>query len=67
MATYPIFSAENGERIAINPDHVVSIAEIPAGRVTINLPQGGAVIVQMTLQRVIDRLTDKRDLGPEGR
>jgi uncharacterized protein YlzI (FlbEa/FlbD family) len=62
MATYPIFTTESGEKVAINPDHVVSLAEIPSGRVTICLPEGGAVIVQMTLESVIARLTGARDL-----
>ncbi len=67
MATYPIFTAEGGERIAINPDHVVSLQEIPEGRVTICLPDGGAVTVRLTLESVIARLTGGRDLSPEGR
>jgi hypothetical protein len=63
MATYPIFTTERGERIAINPDCVVSLAEIPSGRVNICLPDAGLVTVKMTLEDVIARLTGARELS----
>jgi hypothetical protein len=56
MADYPIFSEEGGHRIAINPDSVSSIAESAPGRVTIHLPDGGTVIIPMTLESVIAKL-----------
>jgi hypothetical protein len=64
MATYPIFSEEGGHRIAINPDSVSSVAEIAPGRVTIHLPDGGTVIVPMSLETVIARLRGA-DLAPK--
>jgi hypothetical protein len=56
VTTFPIFHEENGQRIAINPSRVVSIVEITPGRVTINLPDAGIVLVAMTLEAVIARL-----------
>ena len=56
MTTFPIFSEESGQRIAINPNRVVSIVEITPGRVTINLPDAGMVLIPMSLERVIARL-----------
>jgi hypothetical protein len=60
MADYPIFSEEGGHRIAINPDSVSSIAESAPGRVTIHLPDGGTVIIPMTLESVIAKLKGGR-------
>jgi hypothetical protein len=40
MANYAIFLDEDGHRIAINPEYVVSIMDIPSKRVRINLPDG---------------------------
>jgi hypothetical protein len=57
MPTYPIFTAEDGDRIAINPDFVVSVAEVQAGRVSIYLPDAGVVTVKMTLEGVIAQLS----------
>ena len=57
MATYPIFSEEGGHRIAINPDSVSSIAEIAPGRVTVHLPDGGTLIIPMSLESMVARLT----------
>jgi hypothetical protein len=56
---------EGGERIAINPDQVVSLAETAAGRVTIYLRDGGPVTVKMSLETIIARLSSVRDLSPE--
>ena len=39
MATYPIFAHENGQRIAVNPDHVVSLTEIGSQRILISFPK----------------------------
>jgi uncharacterized protein YlzI (FlbEa/FlbD family) len=61
MATYAVFQSEDGERVAINPDHVVSIVEITPDHSTIYLRTGGAVTVNMALESVIGRLTGKRD------
>src|SRR5208283_3779375 len=36
MVTYPIFVHEGGQRIAINPDHVVNLTEIEPQRVLIS-------------------------------
>ena len=41
MTTYPIFSQDAGQRIAINPESVVSIIEIEPGRVVVILPDSG--------------------------
>jgi len=38
MATYPIFSQDAGQRIAINLERVASIIEIEPGRVVVILP-----------------------------
>jgi hypothetical protein len=59
MATrYPIFSEQgSGQRIAINPDNVISIVENAPGRVTIYLALGGAVNLDMGLESVIALLT----------
>ncbi len=62
MAVYPIFAQENGERIAINPDHVVSLQEIEPQRVFIALRDGAGVTVEMALESVIARLTGEREL-----
>jgi hypothetical protein len=56
---YPIFSpisSQEGTRVAINPEHVSSLVETGPKRVTINLPDGGAVSVAMSLEQVIARL-----------
>ena len=55
MATrYPIFSEQgSGQRIAINPDNVISIVENAPGRVTIYLALGGAVNLDMSLESVV--------------
>jgi hypothetical protein len=59
MATrYPIFSEQgSGQRIAVNPDNVISIVENAPGRVTIYLALGGAVNLDMSLESVIALLT----------
>jgi hypothetical protein len=57
VANYPIFSEEGGQRIAINPECVVSIVEIAPKRVTINLPDAGTVIIPMSLEDVIAQLS----------
>jgi len=49
MATYPIFAHENGQRIAINPDHVVNLTEIEPQRILISFPNEGSVTVAMGL------------------
>ena len=59
MATYPIFAHENGQRIAINPDHVVNLTEIEPQRILISFPNEGSVTVAMELESVIARLTDQ--------
>lgn len=64
MANYPIFSAEGGQRIAINPESVVSIVEIAPKLVTINLPDAGAAVIPMSLESVIAQLRGAR-LSPE--
>ena len=43
MATYPIFSQDAGQRIAINPERVASIIEIEPGRVVVVLPDSGLI------------------------
>ena len=65
MATYPIFSQDAGQRIAINPERVASIIEFEPGRVVVVLPDSGSATISMTLESVIARLTGKRDLGPD--
>jgi hypothetical protein len=65
MATYPIFSQDAGQRIAINPERVASIVEIEPGRVVVILPDSGSATISMTLESVVARLTG-RELGPEG-
>lgn len=65
MAIYPIFAQESGERIAINPDHVVSLQEIEPQRVFIALRDGAGVTVALTLESVVARLTGGRDLRSE--
>ena len=57
MATYPIFAHENGQRIAVNPDHVVSLTEIGSQRILISFPNEGSVTVAMGLENVIALLT----------
>ena len=47
MATYPIFSQEGGQRIAINPNSVTSIVEIEPKRVPACLPDGGSANITM--------------------
>ena len=42
MATYPIFAHENGQRIAVNPDRVVTLIEIGPQRILISFPNEGA-------------------------
>ena len=56
---YPIFSpisSQEGTRVAINPERVSSLVETGPKRVTINLPDGGAVSVAMSLEQVTTRL-----------
>jgi hypothetical protein len=65
MAVYPIFAQENGDRIAINPDHVVSVQEVEPQRVFIALRDGAGVTVALTLESVVARLTGSRDLRSE--
>ena len=65
MANYPIFSQEGGQRIAINPEQVISIIELEPRRILIALPDGGSITVSMTLESVIARLSGQRSLGPE--
>ncbi len=65
MAIYPIFAQENGERIAINPDHVVSLQEVAPQRVFIALRDGAGVTVALTLETIVARLTGGRDLRSE--
>ncbi len=65
MATYPIFSQDAGQRIAINPERVASIIEIEPGRVVVILPDSGSATISMTLESVTARLTGKGDLGPD--
>ena len=65
MATYPIFTQDAGQRIAINPESVVSIIEIEPGRVAVILPDGGSATISMILESVVARLTGRRELGPE--
>ncbi len=63
VADYPIFtpiSSQEGSRVAINPEHVSSLVETDPERVTINLPDGGAVSVAMSLEKVIARLRGAR-------
>jgi tetratricopeptide (TPR) repeat protein len=60
---YVIFSPispQEGSRVAINPEYVSSLVEIDPQRVTINLPDGGAVSVAMSLEQVIARLRGAR-------
>jgi hypothetical protein len=64
MATYPIFTQDGGQRIAINPDSVTSIIEVERGRIVINLPGGGSATISMPLETVVDRLTSGRELEP---
>jgi hypothetical protein len=64
MATYPIFTQDGGQRIAINPDSVTSIIEVEHGRIVINLPGGGSATISMPLETVVDRLTSGRELEP---
>jgi hypothetical protein len=64
MATYPIFTQEGGQRIAINPDSFSSIMEIERGPVVINLPDGGSATIPISLENVVAHLTSGRELGP---
>jgi hypothetical protein len=64
MATYPIFTQDGGQRIAINPESVTSIIEIERGRVVINLPDGGSATIPMSLESVVARLSSGRELEP---
>jgi hypothetical protein len=59
MPTYPIFMADDSDRTAINPDFVVSVAEVQSGRVSIYLLDPGVVTVKMTLEGVIARLAGR--------
>ncbi len=61
----PIFAHENGQRIAINPDHVVNLTEIEPQRILISFPNEGSVTVELELESVIARLTGQRDLRSE--
>ena len=65
MATYPIFSQEGGQRIAINPNSVISIVEIDPKRVLVCLPDGGSANIAMSLEGVVARLAGARDLGAD--
>jgi hypothetical protein len=62
--SYPIFLVEGKQRIAINPDRVINIAELERGRVSINFSGGGAVTVAMTLEDVIARLAGMQEPAP---
>ena len=54
MATYRIVTEEkSGKRAAINPEYVVSLSELAPNLVGINLPDGGSVTVEMTLDAAI--------------
>jgi hypothetical protein len=64
MANYAIFLDEDGHRIAINAEYVVSIMDIPSKRVRINLPDGGTVVVSMSLENAIAHLRGAR-VAPE--
>jgi hypothetical protein len=66
MATYPIFSQEGGQRIAINPNSVTSIVEIEPKRVLVCLPDGGSANIAMSLEDVVARLAGTRELGADG-
>jgi hypothetical protein len=55
MATYPIFTQDGGQRIAVNPDSVTSVIEVERGRVVINLPDGGSATISMSLETVVGR------------
>jgi hypothetical protein len=67
MAKYPIFTQEGStQRIAINPERVVSLIELEPKRTIINMPDGGGVTVAMRLESVIALLAGGRDLSPEG-
>ena len=59
MATYPIFSQEGGQRIAINPNSVTSIVEIEPKLVLVCLPDGGSANIAMSLEDVVARLMGK--------
>ena len=48
MATYPIFTQDAGQQIAINPESVVSILEIEPGRVVVILPDTGSTTISIT-------------------
>jgi len=63
--TYPIFLVEGKQRVAINPDSVINIAEIERGRVSVNFTGGGSVTIAMALENVIARLTGAQELAPE--
>ena len=73
MATYPIFSQEGGQRIAINPNSVTSIVEIEPKRVLVCLPDGGSANIAMSLEdgfcspRRHTRVGCGRDLMPNHR
>ncbi|MGA9849106.1 MAG: hypothetical protein WBQ45_15890 [Roseiarcus sp.] len=59
MPEYPIFSpisSQEGTRVAINPEHVSSLVETGPKRVIINLSEGGAVSVAMSLDQVMAHL-----------
>jgi len=66
QSTYPIFSQEGGQRIAINPNSVTSIVEIEPKRVLVCLPDGGSANITMSLEDVVARLAGTRDLGADG-
>jgi len=61
---FPIFLVEGKQRVAINPDCVINIAEIERGRISVNFMGGGAVTVAMTLEDVIARLAGMQELAP---
>ena len=64
MATYPIFTQDGGQRIAVNPDSVTSVIEVERGRAVINPPDGGSATISMSLETDVGRLTSGRELEP---
>jgi len=59
MPTYPIFSQKetDGVRIAINPESVLRIREIEAGRGVKVYLHNDEIFINMTLEAVVARLT----------
>jgi hypothetical protein len=60
MATYPVFSQEGGQRIAINPNSVTSIIEIEPKRVLVCLPDGGSANIAMSERDLMRPPDDER-------